>query len=357
VDTSEPPRVAAALVAERREEAEAIARAVAETRGPDGTYAALVPFVTRHVLDYGHGAIFLTKALELARRFPAASVELAAAMTAMLAWATADTALPPFAATRKALVELHAVKPGRSEGIANRADYEARVLAGEREALEATLAELRAGTSPAVLLRATAHAAAARVFRFDPAWEASLTAEVSILDVTHAVTFTEAALVLATAEGARDDHAARLAMLAAGFLGKLRHGDAEEPPYRAAPSEAPAHAMVAQGTLLDAASARDVGRALAIAQGFDATARRAAYRELAPFVAFDAAVRPIFYAHTVKMTEALRRLDEADPEADGLYLDALLAFVVPRRPENRTRRIAAIARKFLEDGRPPDGLY
>jgi nitrite reductase/ring-hydroxylating ferredoxin subunit len=347
VDTSEPPRVAAALIAERREEAEAIARAVAETRGPDGTYAALVPFVSRHVLDYGHGAIFLTKALELARRFPAASVELAAATTTMLGWATADTALPPFAATKKALAELHTVKTGRGEGIANRAEYEARVLTGEREALEATLAELRAGTSAVALLRATAHAAAARVLRFDPAWEKSLTAEVSILDVTHAVTFTEAALVLATAEGARDDHAARFAVLAAGFLGKLRLGDAAKPPC----------ATVAQGTLLDAANARDVGRAFAIARTFDPTARRAAYCELAPFAAFDAAVRPIFYAHTVKMTEALRRLDEADPEADGLYLDALLAYVVPRRPENRTRRIAAIARKFLEDGRPPDGLY
>jgi nitrite reductase/ring-hydroxylating ferredoxin subunit len=353
VDPSEPPRVAAALLAERREEAEAIARAITETRGPDGTCAALLPFVSRHILDYGHGAIFLAKALELARRFPAASVELAAATTTMLAWATADTALPPFAATRKALAELHAVKPGRGEGIANRADYEARVLTGEHEALAATLAELRAGTAPAVLLRATAHAAAARVFRFDPAWETSLTADVSILDVTHAVTFTEAALVLATAEGARDDHAARLAVLAAGFLGKLRRGDAAEP---ADGLEGP-RATVAEGTLLDAANARDLGRALAIARSFDPTARRAAYRELAPFVAFDAAVRPIFYAHTVKMTEALRRLDEADIEADGLYLDALLAYVVPRRPENRTRRIAAIARKFVEDGRPPEALY
>jgi hypothetical protein len=194
------------------------------------------------------------------------------------------------------------------------------------------------------------------VFRFDPAWEASLTADVSILDVTHAVTFTEAALVLATTERARDEHAARLAVLAAGFLGKLRHGDAAEPPDRAAPWAGPRE-TAAQGTLLDAANARDLGRALAVAHSFDPTARRTAYRELAPFVAFDAAVRPIFYAHTVKMTEALRRLDEADPEADGLYLDALLAYVVPRRPENRTRRIAAIARKFLEDGRPPEALY
>jgi hypothetical protein len=68
-------------------------------------------------------------------------------------------------------------------------------------------------------------------------------------------------------------------------------------------------------------------------------------------------VRPIFYAHTVKMTEALRRLDEADPQADGAYLEALVAFMVPPRPEHRPRRTAAVAAQFLRDGRPPEGLY
>jgi hypothetical protein len=57
------------------------------------------------------------------------------------------------------------------------------------------------------------------------------------------------------------------------------------------------------------------------------------------------------------MTEALRRLDEADPEADGTYLEALLVYMVPRRPELRPRSTAAVARKFLADGRPPERLY
>ena len=126
-------------------------------------------------------------------------------------------------------------------------------------------------------------------------------------------------------------------MIAAGFTGKLRRADAAQP----------LAATRAEGTLVEAAAARDVGRALAIAAELDAGARRAAYRELAPFAALDAAVRPIFYAHTVKTTEALRRLDEADAEADGLYLEALLVYLVPVRPENRARRTAAVARKFL----------
>jgi hypothetical protein len=85
--------------------------------------------------------------------------------------------------------------------------------------------------------------------------------------------------------------------------------------------------------------------------------RRAAYAGLAPFAAFDAATRPIFYAHTVKNTEACHRLDRDDPHTDGTYLRALLSYIVPPRREWRARRTAAVAAKFLTDGRPPEGLY
>ena len=349
VEESEPTRVSEALVAERRDEADALVRAVVEARGPEGAYTALMPFVTRHLYDYGHGAIFLTKALELSRRFPAAATEVMASVTAMLAWATAETSLPPFRATQEALgqaAELE-VAPGRGGDLADRPAYEAEVLQGEREALRATLAELRAGVDPVTILRAVAHAAATRLRRFDLAWEHRMDAEVSVLEVSHAVTFAEAAVTLAAAPGASHRHAAQLAVIAAGFTGKLRRGDAAEP---LAPTRA-------EGSLVEAVTARDVGRALAIAAGLDAAGRRAAYRELAPFAAFDAAVRPILYAHTVKVTEALHRLDQADAAADGMYLEALLTYLTPVHPENRARRTGAVARQFLADGRPPEGLY
>jgi hypothetical protein len=102
---------------------------------------------------------------------------------------------------------------------------------------------------------------------------------------------------------------------------------------------------------------RDLGRALSCARALDKRSRIEAYAQLAPFAAFDAAVRPILYAHTVKNTEALWRLEREDPEADGIYLEALLRFIVPVRKETRARRTAAVAKKFLADGRPPDGLY
>ncbi len=349
-DAADLAPVAAALEAERRDEAEARVREIVEARGPEGACDALLPFVAQHVYDYGHGAIFLAKGLELAKRFPAAAPDILGAVTAMLAWATADTALPPFAATREALARLAEMKggEGRAAPLADRAAYEGAVLSGEREAVKATLERLGQGVSAVALLRATAHAAAVRVRRFDSAWEQRLDAEEGVLSVTHAVTFAESAIALTAGNAARAGYAAQLAILAAGFVGKLRHADAAQPIEGA---------REASGELLSAVRARDVERALGLAKGLTAEGRREAYREIAPFAALEAVVLPIRYAHTVKVSEALRRLEEADAEGDGAYLEALLAYLVPVRPENLARRTAAVAVKFMRDGKPPEGLY
>lgn len=356
----EPVKVSEALAAERRDEAEARMRELVQVRGAAGARRALLPFVAQHLHDYGHGAIFFAKALELAGRFSAAADEVLAASTVHLAWATAETNLPPFAATRAALARLaelplpaagdHAAAEGAGAApldAAERAAFEAEVLAGERSAAEATVDRLARGVAPLALLGAIGHAAAVRLARFDAAWEQRLDVDVGVLHVTHAVTFAEAAIALG--RGATPREAAQLAVLAAAFVGKLRKADAAAPP---APQARPSG-----GTLLQAAAARDVEGALAIARELDAEGRRRAFAELAPFAAFDAAVRPIFTAHMVKTLEALHRLEAADPEPDGAYLAALLTTIVPVRRELPVRRMAAVARKFMCDGRPPEGLY
>ncbi len=179
------------------------------------------------------------------------------------------------------------------------------------------------------------------------AWEGRTDAEVSVLGVTHTLTFAESALILAAHAAPRD--VARLAVLAAAFVGKVRAGDRSDLSDPAPRTDAP--------DLASAVAARDAGRAIAIARAMSPDERRAAYASLAPFAALDAATRPIFYAHTVKNTEAFHRLDRADPSADATYLVALLSYLVERRPELRVRRIAAVANKFLADGRPPEDLY
>lgn len=348
-DALNDARVPEALFAERREEAEARARALARARGA-AAVDAFVPFLATHLYDYGHGVIYAAKAVEIAERFPAIAEDIFASLAVSLAWATAETILPPFTATRAALARLHEVKvpaEQRAFDLAERQAYEAAVLAGEAEGANATVEWLAGGVSPRSLLFSAAHAAAIRVARFDREWETRLDAEVSVLGVTHTLTFAESALALSARASSRD--AAQLAVLAASFVGKVRSGDRKD-----ASDPAPfTHAS----DLLSAIEARDAGRAISIAREMSPAERRDAYAAVAPFAALDAATRPIFYAHTVKMTEAIQRLEHDDPHADEAYLTALLSYVVPVRRELRVQRIAHVAKKFLSDGRPPESLY
>jgi nitrite reductase/ring-hydroxylating ferredoxin subunit len=333
------------LAEEKRDRAEATVRWLARSHGHEAALRALAPFAADHLFDYGHGTIFLAKARELAGRFPDAAEEVLASACVQLAWATAETSLPPFTATREALERL-AKEPraARTTGF-DRAAYETEVLAGERPAVAATMARLADGCDPEQLLRAIGHAAAVRLSRFDSAWETRLEAEVGVLDVTHAVTFTESAIALvkATGDGAA---AARLAVIGAGFVGKIRRADRED-------DLSTTHGV----DLLDAAVAHNLPAALGALPELDTNSRRQTYARLAPFAALEVAARPILFAHTVKTTEALERLDAADVEADDVYLRALLVYLVPRRAERNLRRVATVARSFLRTGRPPEGLY
>jgi len=343
----DPGRVVDDLREERRADAEARVRHLVRARGADATVRdALVPFVGWHLLEYGHGAIYLAKALELARRFPEAAEDVLASATVALAWSTPETSLPPWAATRRALDAVDGLDrfgDGRVRG--DRAAYEEAVLASERSAAQATVEQLRDGAAPHELLMASAHAAARRLARFDDTWERRLDAQVTVLDVTHALTFAESALALSEPAGPRV--AARLAVQAAAFVGKIRRADAEQPIAPGARS----------ASLEQALRARDPAAAVAAVDGLSRSSRSGAWPVVAPFAAFDAAVRPIRVAHTIKTTEAARRLDGADPSAGGAYLRAALAFVTPARPERLWPRRAFVATKFMEDGRPPRGLY
>src|SRR5262249_33928474 len=162
-------------------------------------------------------------------RFPAVGLEVLGAATVTLAWATAETSLPPFAATRGALSRLADLPLDAAEHAPrwDRPAYEAEVLAGGTEAGQAAPRRLAPGAAPVALRRAIGHAAAVRLGRFDRAWERRLDAEVGVLDVTHAVTFVESVIALSPKADPR--HMAQLAVIAAGFVGKLRHADASGP--------------------------------------------------------------------------------------------------------------------------------
>jgi hypothetical protein len=329
-----------ALEEERVADAEGAARGIARSRGGVAAIDAMLPFGTRHLLSYGHGLIYLAKARELALLFEGAAEELAASLALALAWSTRETSLPPFRTTQKAMV---AASGGGDRELSDRGTFDARVLAGERYAVEAVLVELAEGTSPRALLLAIGRAAAERLRRFDPRWPLRHDMDAGLLDVSHLVTYAQAAIACEPLL-AREE-AARAAVLTAGFVGKLRRADREAPP------------SARELSFDDALERRDGDAARASLDGMDASRRANLFRELRPFAAFEAAVRPISVMHAVKTAEALARLAAIDPEGERVYVDALVHLLVPRWRERFDRRAAAIADRFLRDGRPPDALY
>ena len=344
--------VARALEGERREEAEGRARALAAEDGERAILDALLPFVRKNLLDYGHGAIFTAKALEVVRAFPDLGEETVASLTSTLGWATFETALPTWTATREAVARSTMIDRVGSTPFdpQARAAFEAQVLLGEKEAVHATLEAVARGIDVTGVLIAIGHAAAVRVGRFDLAWCRRDDTNITFLDVTHLITCARAMLELW--EVAPRAENVSLAVLAASFVGKLKNADD--------PAAPPPDAFVGDrraSRLVEAVRAHEPARARAMAARFDRATRLEAYRALAPFAAFDAAVRPIFLAHTIKTTEALYRMEIDDPREGGAYLDALVRFLATEQPERTVAKVANVAKQFLADGRPPPALY
>jgi nitrite reductase/ring-hydroxylating ferredoxin subunit len=351
---SEPAEIVRALEQEQHERTAALVLDLVHQKGASFTLEhGLLPYATKHLYGYGHGLIFLTKALCLAERFPSLAGPIMASAATNLAWATAESALPGWQFTRKALDSLDTEIVEKSTPLAAaRSDFEAKVLESEPAAVRAVTQALEAGTAPGELLRVIAHAASERLLRFDPTWEERTDAEVGILDVTHAVTFAEAACHVVEKYPV---FGARLAILAAAFVGKLRRADGDVPELRT--GTATATKTVSVGQWLSEVHARRELQAKELTVGLDASQIQEAFQAIAPFLAFDAAIRPIRAMHAVKLGEALRKLHLQDMENGVGYLQTLIHSFVPKRPERNFRRIAQVAEDFMKTGRPPVELY
>jgi nitrite reductase/ring-hydroxylating ferredoxin subunit len=344
--------VSAALEAEERGTAEGRARHLGALDAERAIADGLLPFIRRALYDYGHGAIFAGKAVELVRAFPDLGEEVVAALTVQAGWATTETSLPEWSATREGIARGAMIdKVGTTLFDAQaRAAFEAQVLAGEKEAVHATLESIARGIEVADVLIAIGHAAAIRLGRFDLAWTRKDSAAIGFLDVTHAVTCARAMQELWAMRPMPENLS--LAVIAASFVGKLRNADdPEAPPPDAFVGDARA------ARLVDAVRAHEPARARAMVARMGRATRLEAYRALAPYAALEAAVRPILLAHTIKVTEAMYRMEIDDPREKGAYLDALVRYLATEVPERSFGKTAAIARKFLEDGRPPKGIY
>ncbi len=348
----DPASLAEAIANGARDEAEGRARFLGAQDAEGAIVRGTLPFVRRALYDYGHGAIFAAKTVEVVRAFPALGESACGALALMLVDATSETALPAWSATREAVLRSSMIdRVGATPIDAQaRATYETQVLAGEREAVTATLELVARGFDVAGVLRGIGHAAAMRMRRFDLAWTRRLDASVDFLDVTHAVTCARAMQELWTLDPRVEN--VPLAVLAASFVGKLRKADDPDPrPPDAFVGDARASRLV------DAVRAREPARARAIAARIDRATRLEAYRGLAPFAAFEAAVRPVYLAHAIKTTEALYRMEIDDPREGAAYLDALVRYLATPLPERSFFRTATMARKIVAGGDPPEGLY
>lgn len=179
------------------------------------------------------------------------------------------------------------------------------------------------------------------------------------LDVTHGVTM---ARVMAELWALAPTHAnLPLVVLAAAFVGKLHRADRAELdlPIAAGPAASVTSGVLTSTpeSIVSAVRSGDVTVASAHAAALGRPARLEAYRALAPYAAFEAAVRPIRIAHAIKTTEALFRLERDDEAESPVYLQALVHFLGSRVRERSIVGTAAIAAQFLKDGRPPVGLY
>jgi nitrite reductase/ring-hydroxylating ferredoxin subunit len=344
--------VCLALESDQRAEAEGRARHLASLDPERAITQGLLPYVRRALYDYGHGAIFTGKAVEITRAFPELGEIVVAALAVALGWATTETSLPEWSATREgiargAMIDKIGTTPFDARA---RAAFEEEVLAGEKEAVHATLESIARGIDVADVLVAIGHAAAIRLGRFDLSWTRKADAAVGFLDVTHAVTCARAMQELWPLDPRPENLS--LAVIAASFVGKLRKADdPDAPPPDAFVGDARASRLV------DAVRAHEPARSRAMVARMGRATRLEAYRALAPYAAFEAAVRPILLAHTIKVTEAMYRMEIDDPREKGAYLDALVRFLATEVPERNFARTATIARTFLTDGRPPKGLY
>jgi nitrite reductase/ring-hydroxylating ferredoxin subunit len=344
--------VSDALESEERTAAEGRARHLASLDPERAIAKGLLPFIGRALYDYGHGSIYAGKAVEIVRAFPDLGETTVAAITTMLGWATRETTLPEWSATREGIARgamIDRVGTTPFDALA-RAAFEEQVLAGEKEAVHATLESIARGIDVADVLVAVGHAAAIRLGRFDLAWTRKDEAAIGFLDVTHAVTCARSMQELWPLDPRPENLS--LAVIAASFVGKLRKADdPEAPPPDAFVGDARA------ARLVEAVRAHEPARARAMVARMGRATRLEAYRALAPYAAFDAAVRPILLAHTIKVTEAMYRMEIDDPREKGAYLDALVRYLATSVPERAFARTASIAKKFLADGRPPKGLY
>ncbi len=245
-------------------DAEALLRtAIEEGTPPDELRRWLLGTVADHHLGYGHGAIYVRKAFELLDRlgWDRAATVLPSVVVAHLAM-TREDRLPymrPFVRAMAAVDVTALIDREPEDGWVDGGSLEAALLGGPAAEVPAAVERaVRAGAGIEGILDAVALAASERLLRYDPRVDFDLHEDFGWLDITHALTYADAARWAWRAEPGPDT--ARLALwtaFLASYSGRRGYREVPDPPLE--PVAGDVGRAVAEGRADDAARAALAG--------------------------------------------------------------------------------------------------
>jgi len=318
------------LLDERRREAQARVLGLPGDVSADAIARAwLLPYASLKLWDLGAALPRVAALAALGPALPPAMGRaLAGSLAVSLGASYAPSDLPAWNATRRALAQARALPVG-DEPLRDPALLVSEALVSEGQAVHAALVAASEGAAPHAILDALADAACTRLARYVPLARGPVAA--TSLDAGRALEFIDAARALAV-PGAPWGLAH--AVLAAGFVGKLRRHDAEE--THVAPRDG------ALDALRDALRRRDARDARAQLDGLPEAAHTEALREIVRFGALSSRGES---AAGVPLAAALWRHGRAPSRTLAAARAGLRAFVEAPTPDLAS--LAAEARRVV----------
>lgn len=331
------------------EDVDAAMAAVAGALHTDMEFGAIrsrfIHAASSHHFDYGHGAIYTQKVFELLDRIGwQHAVSVLPHLAATLAWGTREDTLPYMRKAQRTITEadlpaMAAVPAHRTTDVHR--DALVKALLDDHDApMDACVEAAIGGAGVEGLLDAVTLAASHRLLRHDLDVEFDHTEPFGWLDITHALTYSNAARWAWRIDPG--PHTARLALYAAWLAhdsgrSERRHGGYTTPAWQPAPAD-----IRKAVCRLDS----DVAVAAALAGTVDDV-----HDQLIRAAFDDRSGAFIVVAHLVKTAHAAAH--EARATGSMLPLAAAARFIAAPRMERFVATSVAASIDFVTTGRPP----
>lgn len=332
-------------------EREDVDAAVAATRGriaagdsPEKFIRAYAAAVGSHHLSYGHGAIYVQKSFEMLEMIGWEHADdVLPHLTIGLIYSTREDTLPYMRKAVQAIdsVDLEALAAAALDpSWVDSGALRSALLDSPEAAIDAAVEAVHAGAGIAGLVGAVSLAVSERLLRYDLTLEFDTDEEFSWLDITHGLTYANAARWLWEREPS--PAVARLVLFTV-FLchdtGRAERWGLQQPTPVPAPAPGDLGAAVLDGRTDDAVAHALAGDPDAVSDALEQTSL------------LDRSGSWIVAAHVVKMARAARF--EAAATGSSLPLAAAARFAAAPRLERFIAANVAQALDFIQSGTPP----